>query len=310
MHSWITITKNNISQFTLLVLFIFLWQTLQISSSTIFNDEDAKNRQIDVIRKVSPSIIKAGDEVILSTHNVYIRKDINQLGASLYEFDSIDPIGFENKLIQILDKYCKNNQEKDNPAYYFIWTKDNNSTTMELSKATRSLNFFFVFQALLPYQGSEAFAIDKILRLQPKENMIRRYCEANKFSGINQGLLIIDANEFSPWIGSVEIGKFTWLANDPTRKMTNSDYSVIDMPPLVTYDVFWLGVLYTPNYWTFENQDTEAYEQVVNQIKGQNGIVLMDRKAALGITSTRFVKECDREKVLLESQLFRQMCLK
>jgi hypothetical protein len=310
MQIWINYLKNNIGKFTILALFIILWQTLQISASSSLDEEYSKNRHIDVIRQVSQSIIKPGDIVFLSSHNALIQQAVDRLGASVFKFDSIDAIGFEAVLIQVLDKYCDLDQEQDKPAIYFIWTLDNKQTIMELSNAARGLNFLFGFQALLPYKGSDVFVIDNILGLQPKKNIIHRYCEANKLSGTRQVLLVVDANEFSPWIGSVITGRITWLASDPARNMINSDFAVKDRPPLVSYDVYWSKQLNSNLFWTFENQDMAAYELSVEQAKTQNSLVLVDRQAKLGITALRYLKECDNEQSTIESELFHQVCIK
>lgn len=303
------IFKNNLGNIAFLILLVILWQSLQVASSINIDGEAETSREIDAIRRASPDIIKPGDIVILTSENPQIRKDIDLLGASIHQFIPTDTNGFQLELTDVLQSYCNSDKDPSEPVY-FIWTQDNKQSAMELSNAVRDLNFFFSFQALLPYEGSSAFAIDKLLRLHPKENMIQRYCEVSALSGNNRVMVVIDANDFSPWIGSVNIGRITWLASNPTRKIEKSDFSVEDMPPLIGYDVYWLGVLDNGFVWTYENQDTNAYNQAVDQIKSQNGIVLMDRKATLSDLAGRFVKECDKETVLLESQLFRQMCLK
>ncbi len=310
MHKLKSSLKSNFGRILILVLFIIIWQILQFSASSQLDEESSKNRATGAIRQASQNIIKSDDIVFISSHNASILQDVEQIGVSFYEFDSGDTNGFNTALLEVLDKYCSTNWAQGNHDAYFIWTMDNNQTTMDLSNAARGLNFFFTFQAVLPYEGSNAYAIDKFLRLQPKENIIQRYCEAKRLTITTPVILIIDANEFSPWIGSVISGRVTWLANDPIRKMTNSDYTIINMPPLRTYDVYWLAQLYSNPTWSFENQDMAAYELAVKQGKTQSSIVLVDREARLGITASRYLQKCDNKKTQFESKLFRQMCLK
>jgi len=302
--------KNNLGRIAFFTLLVFLWQSLQIASSIILNGEAATTRVVDAIRQVSPDIIRSGDIVLLSTQNALVQNDIDRLGALTYKFNPKDNDGFQIVLAEVLQSYCNLGKGQNKPLIYFIWTQDNKQTAMELSSAVRTMNFFFTFQALLPYEGSSAFAIDKMLRLLPKEKMIKRFCEATELTGNNQVVLVLNENEFSPWIGSVNIGRITWLSGDPDRKMFTSDFIVKDMPPLIGYDVYWLEALNKGFSWSFVNQDTEAYEKAVKHLKTQNGIVLVDSEIELGSTATRFIKECDRNQVLVESQLFHQMCLK
>ncbi|RPJ75885.1 MAG: hypothetical protein EHM20_08240 [Alphaproteobacteria bacterium] len=310
MHGWIKFFKDNLGKFFIVGFLLIIWQTLQISSSALSPVDISNMRPVEAIRREAKSIIKPGDVVFLSTQNKIIQQTIDQSGASVHKFDSTDETGFNAALQQVLDEYCNQDQKQDKPAIYFIWSNDNKLSAMELSQAARGLNFFFSFQAVLPYKGSDAFAIDKFLRLQPKENIIRRYCEVKRLAGTRQVLLTIDASEFSPWIGSVVTGNITWLANDPIRKMTNSDYAVKDMPPLVTFDVYWMSQLYSNFYWSFENQDLAAYDLAVGQAKAENYLVLVDRHAKLGITALRYLKECDHDQSIPQSQLFRQICIK
>jgi hypothetical protein len=309
MQKLIKFLKSNYGNIFILAFFLVLWQTLQISASTVL-DNYSTMRQFGSIEEAAKDILKPDDIVFLSSKNEYVRNAVSQTGASEYKFDSIDSNGFETALLQVLNKYCTAGTVLDKSNTYFIWTMDNKQTTMEMSKAARGLNFFFTFQALLPYQGSDAFAIDKILRLQPKVNMIRRYCEANKLSGTKSVLLIVDAKDFSPWIGSVVTGHITWLASDPTRTFSNSNYIVKDMPPLVTYDVYWLGQLYSNPSWSFENQDNAAYKLSVEQINTRNSVVFVDRQTGLGSIALRYLKECPIEQSSLASDLFRQLCFK
>jgi hypothetical protein len=311
MRNLRNLSSGRIGQFAILVLFVILWQTLQIATTrSLLGEEHTADRQINVISEVSKRIIKSGDIVFLSTKSAVIGTELDNLGASVNRFNSNDATGFDTQLILVLDRFCNLDQEMMPPVTYFVWTVDSQQTIMELSNAARGLNFYFYFQALLPYKGSNAFAIDKVLRLQPKENLIHRYCEAKKIAESKPVLMVIDGKEFSPWIGSVKTGQITWLSSNPIRQMQNSDYVVIDMPPLATYDVYWMGQIYSKPYWSFENQDTEAYEKAVELIKAQNGIVLVDRQAELVVPAKNFITECDNAQSLLQSQLFRQMCLK
>jgi hypothetical protein len=309
MHKQMLVIKNNIGKISFLVLFVILWQTLQTASTTSIENEYLKNRQIEVLSLVSSEIFKPGDRVFLSTQNSTLQKVINGLGNSVYYFDANDAARSETELIKVMDTYCSMGKEQENPATFFIWTQDTSQTAMELSSTVRKLNFFYSFQAVLPYEGSSAYAIDKVLRLIPKQNIINRYCEATKLSGYEQIIYIIDSNEFSPWIGSMKTGRITWLASEPTRKMKISDFVVKDMPPLLGYDVYWVGTLEKGYSWTFENQDMAAFDQTVKLAKKQNSIFLIDRNTVFGNTAQRFFTECNGVS-LVDSKLFRQICMK
>jgi hypothetical protein len=137
---------------------------------------------------------------------------------------------------------------------------------------------------------------------------MERYCEALRVAGDAPVIVILDAGRFSPWIGSVVTGPITWLASGPERKMSTSDFAVNGMPPLVTYDVYWMGQLQGVPSWTFSNQDMAAYEQVVQAGSANGSVVLVDQDARLGATALRYLRDCRPEETSLRSSLFHQMC--
>ncbi len=90
--------------------------------------------------------------------------------------------------------------------------------------------------------------------------------------------------------------------------MTESEFAVQDMPPLLTYDVYWMGQVPMVPRWTFENQDMAAYERAFQIGKAYDGVVLVDQKASLGDTALRFLRKCRPDETWIESSLFQQMC--
>jgi hypothetical protein len=179
-----------------------------------------------------------------------------------------------------------------------------------LGSVARALNFLFAFEAVLPYRGADALAIDKFLRLQPKESVFQSYCEAAELAGDRPVLVILDSDAFSPWIGSVVTGRVTWLAASPERHMVESQFAVAGMPPLLTYDVFWLSQVPYFGRWEFPNQDKAAYELAVANSRARDSLVLVDREAMLGTIARSHLAECRGGEPLLKSRLFRQMCFK
>lgn len=303
--------KNNVVKIFLLVFLFFpLWQSIMISSTVSFADDDAKNRQINTIIQISKSQLRQGNIVFLSTRNSSVSQNITHLEKSIYPFEAKDVPGFETQLTKVLNSHCSLGQDQVAPVYYFIWTQDTSQTTMDLSSAVRDLNFFFTFQTIMPYEGDSAYAIDKILRLLPKEEIINRYCEVNRISGNETAMVVMEADHFSPWIGSVNTGRIIWLASDPVRTSTTSNFVVKDMPPMISFDVFWMSRFKNGFTWTFMNQDTAAYRQDAQIIKDKNGIVLVDQNAKLGSPALNYLRDCDNGKKLIVSQIFRQMCLK
>jgi hypothetical protein len=310
MFRWINNSKEKFAGLIILALLVILWQSLRFASSYSPYPEYAKNRHLEAVRQVSPSILKPGDNVFLSTQNSSIQEAIARSGANVYKFDSKDTAGFDAALLKVLDERCRLDPGQAQSGAYFIWTKDNELAAMDLSHAARNLNFFYFFQAVLPYRGADAFAIDDILRLQPKEGLIDRYCEARRLGVNKQVLMIIDTNDFSPWIGSVKTGPVTWLASDPTRNMAVSDFAVKDLPPLLTYDVYWMGQLSFIPYWTFTHQDRAAYEEAVKQAKSQGSVVLVDKGLKLGASTQTFLEQCASGQPPVKSKILRQMCLR
>jgi len=310
MRSWMARLEPHAGLIVLFALLIVLWQALQAAASFEPDAAYAERRAADAIRQASREILHPGDRVFLSSQNSPVRQALQELRANVYLIDPPDANGVETPLLQVLDDYCQRDEAQEEQAAYWIWTMDNPRTLMLLGQAARALNFFFGFQAVLPYRGSEAFAIDKLLRLQPKDDIISSYCEAGRVAATGPVLVVLDADRFSPWIGSMATGRITWLASGPEREMAASDFAVQDMPPLLTYDVYWMGQVPLFPSWVFTNQDMAAYDRTAQMSKVQAGVVLVDRKAELGITALRYLRECRLEEASLESSLFRQMCFK
>jgi len=283
---------------------------LQTSATkSLLGEYQSYSKQSYLVLEKAQTILKPGDNVILSTGNNSFQDKLEKNDINVYSFDAKNKDDFDHQLLQILDHQCVSSTQFQSPNAYFIWTQDNKNSIMNLGPAAREMNFYFTFQAVFPYQGSDVFIIDKVLRLFPKEKILNRYCEAKRLIENNQAVIIIDKNDFSPWIGSINTSSITWLANNPIRQMKNSDFAVINMPPMITYDVFWMGQLYSEPSWSFKNQDHEAYGKAIENIKKAGGIILKDKGLPLGSVASQYLNECMNNQVTINSPQFEPLCL-
>ena len=302
--------KDRLAVLSMLATVALLWESAQAAAAVDPQQEAATTRAVEAIRRAAREIVKAHDDVFVSTPDPEIRQTLGQLGATIHELDSSNAMVTGGPLYQVLGTLCQGSHEAAGRAIYWVWTRKNDRSAVQLAPAARSLNYFFAFRAVMALEGDGAFAIDKLLKLEPKASMIRDYCEITRLSNARPAVVVLSSERFSPWIGAVVTGPITWLASSPKREMEVADFAVRDMPPLLTYDVYWMGQVPPFSSWTFANQDMAAYEEAVRGGKSADSLVLVDRGAKLGPAAMRFLKDCPVDEAPIQSSQFRQMCFK
>lgn len=306
MRRIIAFLQRHAGWMVLPVMLVILWLLLGRTASPAQVDPSVASRQVDLIRQAASQTIHPGDTVLLSTVEADVRRAVDATGASVRAFDPAAPADFQTQLAGLLDGYCAANGNPVNA--YFIWTDSPGRSAFELGPAVRGLNFFFTFQTLLPYKGYNVYAVDKILRLEPKTMVTTRYCEALNMANGRDVVAILDPRMFTPWIGSVRTANVTWLAADPRRTMRLSGFTIDGLPPLSTYDAHWMGITEAGFTWTFKNRDAEAYREVFSRPGVKDTLLLIDKGAVIGTVAAGFVRECDGDAA--QGQYFRRICLK
>jgi hypothetical protein len=281
--------RNKAARFVLPAVLLVLYLYLRVLISSAQSDPSAAAHEVNGIRAAA-AVIKPDDVVLLSTGSAAVQQVMEQTGASVKAIDATNWPGFETDLVHVLDGYCG---QAAAPSIYYVWTEDTPGGALELGKAARAVNFFFQFQALLPYEGYNAYAVDKILRLEPKWEAIARYCDALALAGGRDVVAILSPGDFSPWIGSMRVGRVTWLASDPTRTMTLSDFTVENLPPVTAYDANWMGITESGFTWTYNNSDAEAYREVFSRPGVKDTLLLAGNAAVIGPVTEGYVRECD-----------------
>lgn len=291
--------KRHAGRLVLPALLLTLWLLPAWAWSTAGPALAAAARQPELIRRAAAQSIRPGDDVFLSTGDAEVRRVVEDSGAAVHGFDT--PAAFPAQLVTVLDAYCA---RAAYPDAYLVWTGD----AAAMAAPARDVNEYFRFEALLPYKGYNVYAVDKIVRLRPKTEMIARYCEAMDMAGGRDVVVLLEPETFSPWIGSVTTGQVTWLAADPVRTFRLSDFTVVNMPPVAAYDAHWMGITEEGFTWTFKNRDAEAYREVFTRPGAEDALLLMDKGAVIGPVAAGYVMECDDRGAV--GQYFRKVCLK
>ena len=297
--------KRHGARLVLPAMLLALWLLPARAWSTAMPDPAAAARSTDLIRQAAARSIRPGDDVFLSTADGDVRRAVEDAGAVVHTFDPAAPQDFQVQLAGMLDDHCGRGGGQD---AYLIWTDSPGRGAYELGPAVRGLNFFFRFQALLPYEGYNVYAVDKILRLEPKPEMVARYCEAVDTAAGREVVAILDPRAFTPWIGSVTTGNVTWLAADPLRTTRLSDFTVDNMPPVSTYDAYWMGFQVMDFTWSYTNSDAGAFKEVFNQPGVKGALLLMDKDAVTGPVAGGYVRECEGDGSA--GKYFRRVCTK
>ncbi len=294
--------SRHIGRMVLPVIILLLWLMTDSASPSVGVDPSVVQRTSDLIQQATAQSIQPGDNVLFSTPDDSIHRSLNTTGAILREIDLKSPDAFQTELTALLDGYCSGTMTST--AAYLIWTEN----AFTLGPAMRGVNFFFNFQAVLPYKGYNVYAVDKFLRLKPKTDVIGRYCEARKTAVGRDVVVILEPRAFSPWIGSVRMANITWLASDPLRVMLLSDFTVDGMPPVSTYDAYWLGFDTVGFPWSYKNSDAVAYREVFSHPGVKDSLLLMDKGAVIGPVAGGYVRECEVDDS--ERKYFRRVCAK
>lgn len=288
-----------------LVFLCVLWAAMQAAAKAVPGTVYGKQQQVEAVRQALSQSIKPGDEIFLASQATIIRQELESLGASIYSFTPQDQTGFETLLLKWLDRSCQHDGTLSGSKSYFVWTDDRAGTVASLGNAVRALNFFFSFEAVVPYQGSGILTSDKILLLLPREPLVHRYCEVKKLVANRPVLVVVDVNEFPPLLGSFRSGNIIWLASNESRVMHRADYEVKNL------SVGQQFILWSPNFadsWSFPEQETTAFESAIAEIIKQNGVILVDQDTSLGTVASKYLMKCTTEQPLLQNSSFKQMC--
>jgi hypothetical protein len=298
--------RTNWSWVAIFVFLILMIITLQKAGTVVPANVYTSGFQIETIRKISPMIFNTGDTVFLASQNDSIQPDLERLDLTVYNFKPKEFPVFETSLLQWLNHYCESSGSGFPPAY-FVWIEEGDNTVIELANVARSLNFFFKFEAVAPFDGVNSIIIDKIFRLIPKTNLINRYCKALTIAGSNPALVIVNSEDYIPFIGVFQSGSITWLASSPARVgISRSDFEVSHMPGSLQH-IMWAEQF--TSSWNFENQDTIAYERAVKDIAPTHGLVLIDRDTPLGSIASQYFQECSSDQQKVEGSIFRKLCM-
>ena len=278
--------KRHGARLVLPALLLTLWLLPARVWSPAGADPSAASRQADLIRDEVARSIRPGDDVFLSTADGDVRRAVDAAGAFVHPFDPAAGPAFTAELVNVLDTYCA---RADYPAAYLVWTGD----AADMAGPARDVNVYFRFEAVLPYEGYNVYAVANIVRLRPKTEMVARYCEAVDTAAGREVVAILDPRAFTPWIGSVTTGNVTWLAADPLRTTRLSDFTVDNMPPVSTYDAYWMGFQVMDFTWPYTNSDAEAYKEVFSRPGVKDALLLMDVGAFTGPVAQGYVRECE-----------------
>ena len=306
---WLAL-RRNVGLLTLSILLLALWFALERAAGIRPTQAPAAERTTQVLLREMTARLRPDDLVFLSSSSASLRSAAEGAGAILYAVEASQPRDMDSSVQEVLDGRCEPGPEGSRQIIYWIWDEDQDHSPPQLGEAARQLAFVFRFQAVLSHRGDDLLAIDRLLRLVPKDKIIRTYCEAIRVSGSGPVLVILDQSLFSPWIGAVSIGNVTWLSSTPKRVMVPEDFAVKDMPPFLVYDVFWMAQVPERPTWDFVHQDTLAYTVAVRRIMESHGMILVDRGTTLGSTASVHLRECVADEHPVESELFRQMCLR
>lgn len=291
--------KRHAGRLVLPALLLTLWLLPAWVWSTAEPDPTAAARQPELIRRAAAQSIRPGDDVFLSTGDAEVRRAVEDTGAAVHMFDTAAE--FPAQLVTVLDAYCA---RAAYPDAYLVWT----GGAAAMAAPARDVNVYFRFEALLPYEGFNVYAVDKIVRLRPKTEMIARYCEAVDLAGGRDVVAILEPEAFTPWIGSVTAGQVTLMAAHPVRTFRLSDFTVVNMPPVAAYDAHWMGITEEGFTWPFKNRDAEAYREVFTHPGAKDALLLVDKGAVIGPVAEGYVRECDDN--LNGGVFFRRLCLK
>lgn len=294
--------KRHGARLVLPALLLTLWLLPARVWSLAGADPSAASRQADLIREEVARSIRPGDDVFLSTADGDVRRAVDAAGAAVHLFDPADAPAFTAELVNVLDTHCA---RADYPAAYLVWTGD----AADMAGPARDVNVYFRFEAVLPYEGYNVYAVANIVRLRPKTEMVARYCEAVETAAGRETVAILDPEVFTPWIGSVTTGNVTWLAAEPERVFRLSDFTVDNMPPVAAYDAYWMGITEEGFTWPFRNRDAEAYRDVFARPGAEDALLLMDKDAVIGPVAQGYVRECDDEDDFA-GKYFRRVCIK
>lgn len=301
--------RVNLGQLLLFGALLGMWLLGQSAGSFDSESGGATDRMVRALEGAIDTAIQPEDVVFLSTRNpelvqAYTRRGPNTLPLDVSGLgDRPDPI------LSVLEAGCGNEASAARQIFW-VWSPDPGQLGLQWGQTARELRFFYDFQAVLRYQGDEAFAMDKLVRLLPKKYTADRYCEAKRLVGLQPAVLVLDARHFAPWIGAVITGRLTWLSSSPRREMSTSDFAVVDMPPFLAYDVYFMGQVPMLRSWIFQNRDLAAYTSAIAAAKSNGSVVLVDRNARLGAVAARFLRDCPSGQDVKASDLFTQMCLK
>ncbi|HET6847183.1 MAG TPA: hypothetical protein VFH29_10145, partial [Anaerolineales bacterium] len=199
----------------MLPLFVALWLSSRLASSYDPIAGLAPTRSSSAILSAVTTLIKPGDAVLLSSEDSTLREALETQGATVVQAGPSDRQPVESFVLQQIETTCAQNSSRSATQTYWIWTGDDQRAPVQLGETARLLNFPYAFEAVLPYSGDQAFAIDRVLRLRPKDRIFGLYCAARAVAGQRSAILILDSESYSPWIRPMHTGDITWLPASP-----------------------------------------------------------------------------------------------
>ena len=123
-------------------------------------------------------------------------------------------------------------------------------------------------------------------------------------------LVVLDHNQFSPWIQPLTIGRVTWVADSEDRSMAEDQFAVRGIPPFLVFDVYWMGQVPVTPRWSFVHQDARGYAEALARIRSDNGTVLVDRQASLGPVPLQYLRPCAPGESAMQSAMLVEMCIR
>jgi hypothetical protein len=304
IHSLLSGIRKQKSLLIVIVCLTFFWLNLKSVSGKRLSLVVDRQQQSETLVQTLAKIIQPTDSIFLVSQNRDVLAQLQKLSLNVYFSLPGDNADFDNLLVDWLNLQCRNVAATNKNAY-FIWTDDQDNTIELLGNITRKLIFFAGFDAVVPYQGKQASIADKIFFLNLRARMISMYCEEKRLAGNQSALVVVNANEFPPVIGSVTTGNIIWLASNETRTLYRENYVVKNLPIFLQFAGWSTNFAST---WSFNNQETKAYELSIKDIKNQNGVVFVDKTASLGEVPAQFLKKCADSQLI--SEIFEQVCIK
>lgn len=217
--------------------------------------------------------------VYFASDEKVLLETLNDQGATVIPVDLTNIKDTEINLEKWLKQTCKGDQQILQEARYLLWTTHAaNNYPIGLGESGRIFALFSKYELAGSASGN-------FLRVILRGDVVKVYCEVMDIASNHDSIIIIPGSIFEQTnlIGSVRFGNTIWLPANEKRQL-----------------------LWNDTYWSFQNQDSQAYRSIFNDIN--NRLILVDKRAVLGDVASHFIAACPENVHKIESNSLIQMC--